>query len=253
MALFLLKKLSFSFLFNPQVWIYWISLAFLYFINFSVIDSILFALSFGLLFNFLPYFLIKGIESQYDVVKNLTDSEVSNHILVLGGGHNPDSEILFEQQLNNSSIRRVLEGVRIFNLSKNSMLIMSGESLKDGHPSQAEIQAKVALTMGVEKARISIIPEPKDTLEEAYFYSKKFGLHAHPIYLVTKAIHLRRAVFIFSRYGFKIIPSPAYFIHKNHQPSISWFIIPDFFLIIHFGEYLKEFIGYLVLRIRFLF
>ncbi|MBS4040220.1 MAG: YdcF family protein [Flavobacteriales bacterium] len=253
MALVYLKKVSYSFLFNPQVWIYWMSLIFLYLINFSVIDTIIFALAFVLLFNFLPYLVIKDLESRFEVIKSLDEEVSEHHILVLGGGHIPDAEILFEQQLNNSSLRRVLEGVRIYNLNKNSFLIMSGESLKEGHPSQAEIQAKVACTMGVEKSKVFIIPEPKDTLEEAHFYLKKFGPHPYPIHLVTKAIHLRRAVFIFSSYGFNIIPAPAYYIYKNYQPSLSWFIIPDFSLIIHFGEYLKESIGYLVLRLGFIF
>lgn len=206
-------------------------------------------LIFVLIFNFIPFLLIRNMESKFHVVDAI-NMEKFSHILVLGGGHIPNSEILIEQQLNNGSLRRVLEGVRLFNLFPNSLLIMSGPSIRSGHPSQAQIQAFVAMTMGIKKGSIEIIPEPYNTEQEAFYYFKKFNFHKEPIFLVTKALHQKRAGFIFSSFGYTVVPSPSYFVYRNFNPNVGWFLAPDFSLIIHFGEYLKEVVGFNFLKLQ---
>lgn len=203
---------------------------------------------FVLLFNFLPYYLIKSLEGESEPL-DVTKFTSFFHILVLGGGHNPNSSSLLEHQLNNSSLRRVLEGVRLHRSNSNSKLIMSGESLKVGHPSQAEIQAHVAHTMGISGESIFVISEPKNTKQEAYFYDLNFKNNRTPIVLVSKALHLRRASYIFSRLGFEVYTAPAYFAHKEYRPTLFWFLFPNFQLILSFGEYLKEIVGFYLLII----
>lgn len=229
-------------LLNPTIWIYWFILVLvaIEFQHYVVFFSFIF---FALVFNFLPYYLIKKIEVKYP----LMDTKCINsfyHILVLGGGHNPDSSGLWEHQLNNSSLRRVLEGIRLFRMNQYSNLVMSGKSLKLGYPSQAEIQAYVAETMGINKNSIICISEPANTEEEAFFYKRNVNTGDIPIVIVTKALHLRRALFIFSSHGFKTYCAPAYYSFKEFDPSLLWFLFPDFRLILLFGEYLKEIVGY---------
>lgn len=237
-------------LLNPSIWVYWFILALVFFIIKFYIFS--FILIFVLLFNFLPYYLIKNLESESQPL-DVTAFKRFYHILVLGGGHNPDSSSLLEHQLNNSSLRRVLEGVRLYRSNPNSKLIMSGESLKLGHPSQAEIQAHVAKTMGIDNDSIISISEPKNTEEEAFFYKRNFESAKTPIVLVSKALHLRRATFIFARMGFEVYAAPAYFAHKDYNPTLLWFLFPNFQLILSFGEYLKEVVGYYFLLITIFF
>jgi len=244
-----LKKIASTILLSPAIWIYWFVLSFLYYLDFSGLFIFSFMFIFVLFFNFIPYYLIRKMESKFHVVDTINVERFS-HILVLGGGHVPDSEVLIEQQLNHGSLRRVLEGVRLSNLIPNSLLIMSGESLKKGHPSQAEIQAEVAMTMGVKKDSIEVISEPYNTEQEAICYLRKFNFHNNPLYLVTKALHQKRAGFIFSSFGFTVIPSPSYFVYRNFNPSLGWFLAPDFSLIIHFGEYLKEVVGFNFLKLQ---
>ena len=244
-----LKKLTSTILFNPLIWIYWFVLSFLYYLDFSGLFIFSFMFIFVLVVNFVPYYLIRKMESKFHVVDTINTDGFS-HILVLGGGHVPDSDILIEQQLNHGSLRRVLEGVRLSNLIPDSLLIMSGDSLRKCHPSQAEIQAEVAMTMGIKKDAIEIISEPYNTEQEAICYLRKFNFHKNPIYLVTKALHQKRAGFIFSSFGFTVIPSPSYFVYRNFNPSIVWFVAPDFNLIIHFGEYLKELVGFNCLKLQ---
>lgn len=233
-------------LLNPSIWVYWFILALVFFIVKFYIFT--FILIFVLLFNFLPYYLMKNLEGDPDLL-DVTKFTGFFRILVLGGGHNPNCSSLLEHQLNNSSLRRVLEGVRLHRANSNSKLIMSGESLKVGHPSQAEIQAHVAHTMGIDEGSIFVISEPKNTEQEAFFYDLNFKNDRTPIVLVSKALHLRRASYIFSRLGFDVYTSPAYFAHREYSPTLLWFLFPNFQLIMSFGEYLKEIVGFYFLKI----
>lgn len=244
------RKFVSKVLLNPAVWISWLIVALFFLLDFPIISVILIFILIVSFFNFLPYYLIKGKESKI-IFPQENSVGCSGHILVLGGGHIPDPEIVYEQQLSTNSLRRVLEGVRLFKKNSNSLLIMFGKSLKVGHPSQAEIQLEVAITMGVHENKIKVIAEPSNTEEEALFYHKNFGNHGKTIYLVTKALHIERASFIFSHLGYKIIPAPSYFVYRNFQPTISWLLIPDFKLIVCFGEYLKEFVGFRFLKFQY--
>lgn len=236
-----------SSLLNPAIWIYWLVL-FLVFIEFSHF-VIAFIFIFGLFFNFLPFYLIRKLEMGYSLM-DTKKLKSFYHILVLGGGHNPDNSSLWEQQLNNSSLRRVIEGIRLFRINQYSNLVMSGNSLKLGHPSQAEIQAHVAESMGVEKKSIICISEPKNTEQEAIYYKRLVNNGKIPIVLVTKALHLKRAAFIFSSHGFIVHCAPAYYAYKDFNPSLLWLLFPNFRLVLVFGEYLKEVVGYYFLLIQ---
>ena len=243
-----LRHFIIEFILNPVGWVCWIIIAIFFILDIHYSSVIFVYIWFVCCFNFIPYFLIKIEESKFHVFDNLLRDKPT-HILVLGGGHIPNSEIIIEQQLSSNSLRRVLEGVRLYNIT-NSVLIMCGKSLKEGHPSQAAIQSEVAQTMGVQKEAIKIIPEPSNTEEEALFYFRDFSFHDKPVLLVTKALHLKRASFIFSSYGYSIIPAPSFFIYKNYFPTLRWFLIPDFNLISCFGEYLKEFVAFNILKTK---
>jgi len=243
---FKLRSVFSQSLLNPCVWIYWFIL-FLVFNTFGFY-VLFFIFAFVSFFNFIPYFLIKKVESRYPAM----DTKRINsffHILVLGGGHTPDSSSVWDQQLNKSSLRRVLEGVRLFKMNQNSNLIMSGKSLKLGHPSQAEIQAYFAETIGVSSRSIISISEPENTEQEAFFYKSRINQGHIPIVIVTKALHLPRASFIFSSNGFKTYCAPASYAYKEYSPTLFWFLFPDFRLILVFGEYIKEFVGYYFLSV----
>ena len=241
------RKFILQIILSPVIWMYWFFIIFLLFLKIPFYLVFFFMVLFVVFFNFFPFYLIKKKESKYQVPEVLLKNKFS-HILVLGGGHVPDSNLLIEQQLNNGSLRRVLEGVRLHKINPNSLIVMSGESLKSGHPSQAEIQAKVAVTMGVKIEDIKIIPEPYNTEIEALYYYRNFSFHDNPIFLVTKALHLERALYIFSLFGYKMIPAPAYFVYRNFQPNGGWFLAPDFNLILYYGEYLKEWVGFKFLK-----
>jgi uncharacterized SAM-binding protein YcdF (DUF218 family) len=239
-------RIIYSYILDPSFWIYIIFIS----ICFSVdlVFGLFLFLAIPILFNFLPFILIRKYEIKFKVIQ---DGDLSfHHILVLGGGHQPNHNLIFEQRLNETSLRRVVESVRLGKLFPDSLTVMSGEQLKKDHPSQAELQGEMARLFGVDANKLVLISEPFNTEEEAVFYFRKFGFHSIPILLVTKAIHMDRAKFIFSNYNYNIIPAPSYFIHLYYEPKLSWFFKPDFGLILHFRELIKERVGIIWLRIK---
>lgn len=245
----LIRLFVVRYLLVPSNWFYLlVSFSFFYYNTWL---AVFFVLAFPILLNFIPYFLIKKLENKYPNLSKYSGNKFY-HIIVLGGGHDPSENLFSEQQLNNTSLRRVLEGVRLFNENSNSNLIMTGENLKVNHKSQAELQYDVAVTMGVNPKVIKTISNPKNTEEEAESYFKEYGSIHIPIVLVTKAIHLRRAAKLFSKTGFELNLAPAYFYHTEFHPSFLWFLAPDMRLALVFSEYLKEVVGYIFLEIKVL-
>lgn len=242
-----LIRVIYSYILDPSFWIYIIFISICFLLDLGL--GLFLFLTIPVFFNFLPYILIRNYENRFKVVEDGDSS--FHHILVLGGGHQPNHKLILEQRLNETSLRRVVESVRLGKLFPDSLTVMSGEQLKKDHPSQAELQGAMAKLFGVDRSKLVLIPEPFNTEEEAVFYFRKFGFHSVPILLVTKAIHMVRAQFIFGKYNYKIIPAPSYFIHLYYEPSLSWFFKPDFGLILHFRELIKERVGILWLRIKY--
>ncbi|WP_289029468.1 ElyC/SanA/YdcF family protein [uncultured Algoriphagus sp.] len=243
----LVRLFVIRYLLVPSNWLY--LLVFFSFFYYNIWLGVSFVLLFPILFNFLPYYLIKKLESKFPNLSAYPGYKFY-HIIVLGGGHDPSDKLFSEQQLNNTSLRRVLEGVRLFKANSNSNLVMTGENLKENHKSQAELQFDVAVTMGVNPKVIKTINNPKNTEEEAESYFKEYGSIYIPIVLVTKAIHLRRAARLFTKPGYELNLAPAYFYHTEFQPTLIWFLSPNMRLMLIFSEYLKEVVGFFFLTLK---
>ncbi len=194
----------------------------------------------------LTYKLIYFLESKYEV---LDSKNLKNPVLILGGGHDTIEELPYNQQLTAGALGRVIEGLRLFKTSESKTLILSGPSLVVNFPTQAEIQAKMLIEIseiGYEK--ILKLNNPKTTEEEADAYAQAMG-SISPI-LVTKAIHMHRAVLTFNSIGIQVLPAPCNFIIKKNNQSWSNWLIPAFSQAHHLGELLKESIGLMYLVIK---
>lgn len=169
-----------------------------------------------------PTLALDSLERQYEPVfiEQLTDSDASYHILVLGGGHGFDDRLPANSLLASKALSRLSEGIRLHKQLANSTLILSGYS-SSGRTTQAEMLRNTALLLGVEKNRTLMQPEPGNTLEEARVYSKRFAGDEQVI-LVTSAVHMPRSVMLFERVGIEIIPSPANYQLKGSWRYIRW-------------------------------
>lgn len=221
---FLLKKFITFFVepFGFVLSLFFVGLFFLYKKKYNV-SKIFLSISFSciLLFSYQPFsnFLVKTLENRY--VKFDYKDDV-RYIHVLGSGHHIDSTQPLSSQITNSGVKRVLEGILIYKKLSNAKIIFTGYDGGTG-VSNAKMNAKLAIALGVKESDIIIGENPKDTYEEAQF-TKTLLDDGEKFVLVTSATHLVRAMILFKSFGLNPIPAPTDF-HKKEYKSI--FVAPS--------------------------
>ncbi|MCW8838292.1 MAG: YdcF family protein [Thiovulaceae bacterium] len=222
---FIIKK-TITFFVEPLGFILLLSSFGLYFlfINKTKYAKIFLSLSFSflVLLSYPPFsnFLVEKLENQY---KKYQYNEDIKYIHVLGGGHNNDTSQPLSSKLGDASTKRVLEGIIIYKNIPGTKLIFTGYE-GNTNISTAQMNANLAIALGIPEKDIIINGLPKDTYEEAEFSKhivkdKKFAL-------VTSATHMPRAMMMFKSKGMNPISAPTYFKKKDiykHLPSTSSF------------------------------
>jgi len=133
----------------------------------------------------------------------------------LGAGYTDNKNLLPNDQLSSKSLCRLSEAIRLHRLLNESQLVLSG-SVPGENVSEPELFMQTALALGVDENKISLLGTPKNTKMEAFDYTKKFGTN-NTLLLVTDAIHMPRAMFLFRKAGQSPIPSPT-----NHMVKSDW-------------------------------
>jgi len=165
--------------------------------------------------------LVKNLESRYPVYNPSPQDSSSYYIIILGGGHAEDPKLPANAQLHVTALGRLIEGIRIHKLLPNSKLVLSGYSPNNG-TSQAAIQYKTALSLGVDEKDMFIQEKPKNTYEEAEEFAKKFGKD-NKIIVVSTATHIPRAVRMFELQGIHAIAAPTnHLIRAGNVEDKPW-------------------------------
>jgi len=144
-----------------------------------------------------------------------------DYVVVLAGGHMADPSIPVTARLTYPSLLRLMEGVRIFRQHPESRLILSGCGAFDPVP-EAHVMADVARFLGVDRHDIILEAGSYDTEDQARLIRPIVG--DRPFALVTSAIHMRRSMALFRKYGMDPIPAPAGRT-KDREPVVTpgWF------------------------------
>ena len=195
------------------------------------------------LFSYTPFsnMLVQNLEDKYpkyDYKQNIT------YIHVLGFGHNDDFTQPLSSMIGGDGMKRVLEGIIIHRKIPNSKLIFTGYA---GHTSQttAQMNANLALALGVKKEDIIINGEPKDTAEEAQF--TKTLVADNPFVLVTSATHMPRSMKLFNSLGLHPIAAPTAFRKRKIH---TYFPVPSVSSIKNAQVAMHEYIGMLYNKLR---
>ena len=173
-----------------------------------------------LLLSYTPFsnFLITNLENSYP---KYNYKHSIKYIHVLGCGQNDDITQPLSSQLADCSIKRVIEGIMIYNKTPNSKLIFTGYKGKTSI-SSAEINKKFAIELGVQEKDIITSAKPKDTAQEADF--TKIIVKQEPFVLVTSATHMPRAMKLFLSRGMYPIPAPTLFYKRDIK---TYFELPS--------------------------
>lgn len=160
--------------------------------------------------------LIAPLESTYAPFE--ANSQPVDDIIVLGAAQVADPRLPLLSQLGNAALARISEGVRLAHAYPEARLILSGYAGGEGR-SSAELYGEVALAFGIDAARIVMLPEPKDTAEEAAAIAPL--IEGRRAVLVSSASHLPRAMTLFANEGATPWPAPV-----DHQAKESAGTLP---------------------------
>jgi uncharacterized SAM-binding protein YcdF (DUF218 family) len=186
----------------------------------------------GLLFflvcatNYVPKKLIQSIEKAYAPLQMSQLSHDENYyVLVLGSGTALDPKLPASQNLSPTSLSRLVEGIRVFKMLEHGTLVTSAAASSD-FTSHAQLSKEAAISLGVKKQDIKMIDTPTTTLEEALAFKMVFGTDKS-IILVTSALHMPRAVEIFTDQGLRVTAAPTDYLYKKDENTYNGVSFPS--------------------------
>ena len=165
-------------------------------------------------------------------------------MVVLGGAVSPPSASNAEIDLG-SAADRVWYAARLFHAGKAPMLILSGGYDPERHAySEARAMAAFLTDLGVSAQAIVLEEQSRNTWQNAAYSAallKARGIDR--ILLVTSALHMPRALALFTAQGLQVIPAPTDFEASQPPPPgvLAW--LPDALALDASGRAMKELVG----------
>jgi uncharacterized SAM-binding protein YcdF (DUF218 family) len=167
-------------------------------------------------------------------------------ILVLGGGDVPDPHVPPNDQLSDSGLSRVVEGIRLLREVPGSRLILSGGYGRG--VKHADRLGAVATMLGVKPEEMELDRTAWDTEQEAANIAQKIG--HDPFLLVTSAFHMPRALGLFRKAGTSPIPAPTHHISIDSPGLQLLDFFPDAQALDHFEAGMHEYVGMIWSKLR---
>jgi len=145
--------------------------------------------------------LLGPLEKSFPALRNPRDFPDAHVIVVLTAYGTDDPELPLSAQMNAPSAFRVLETANLWSLRPDCTIVVSGSS------PAAEIMARQLRSLGVPESQLKVDADSDSTAESADYLRKIAG--GRPVFLVTSAGHMRRAVGTFRNRGLTPIPAPT--------------------------------------------
>ncbi|WP_104201888.1 YdcF family protein [Billgrantia saliphila] len=165
--------------------------------------------------------LLEPLESRYPPLQISDGEPWVETIVVLGGGWQPERGGSSLSRLNESSLYRLTEGLKLLKDFPQARLVVSGGSRVEGLAPVAEAYARAANELGVSSERLVVIDWPTDTAGEAQAVRDLLGEDSRPL-LVTSASHMPRAMAHFRAVGLDPVAAPT---HRMVNPGMKWSLI----------------------------
>ncbi|MEI7982116.1 MAG: YdcF family protein [Bacteroidota bacterium] len=196
--------------------------------------------------------LIRGsLESKFSY-RPATEYPVADAIVVLGGGvrgyagpHLPVIDL-------NRAADRELFASQLFRAGKSKVVILSGGAdplLRTG--ASAMGMKTFLISLGVPASYIRLDANSRNTIENLQEVTRMVKLFkGKTILLVTSALHMQRACWLFSRSGLIIIPAPADF-EVVKAPFSVYRLLPDAEALENSTRAAREIIGLIYYQLTF--
>ena len=227
--MFLFKKIASRFLFPIPLCleVLLIGLLLLWFTRKQKAGRVVVTLAGVLLFLFSSHFfsgmLLTPLESRYPTLVIPPGAGASvglgavKFVVVLGGGVSYDPGRSATVQLDEGSMPRFVEGVRVSKELNYCKLVFSGGP-GPGPLSSAQAMAQLAQSLGVGGQDMILETQSRDTEDEARLVAPIVG--EQPFILVTEASHMPRAMALFRKHGTHPIADPVNF-RTSHSQAIT--------------------------------
>lgn len=185
-----------------------------------------------------PSWLTERMEGQYPSI-NQVDPAVQ-YVVVLSGGQASDSHLPPNALLYSASIKRLVEGVRLFKALPDATLVLSGGGYGKDKPESQQMH-EIARWFSIPENRIQLETLSINTADQMKALKDIVG--DKPFYLVTSAIHLPRAMALCKKQGLKPIAAPTDFTlyWQDERWQKTW--IPNAQNIVYFNVALHEILG----------
>jgi uncharacterized SAM-binding protein YcdF (DUF218 family) len=183
-------------------------------------------------------------------------------IVVLGGGTEAATYPRPQVEMNGAG-DRILYAASLYKQGYAPHLLLSGGSLsllETRNSTPAVEMASILEMMGIPSGEIWLEDASQNTYENALFTHQILaGKGIQRIILVTSAMHMPRAMLLFEKQGFEVIPAPCdYTVTETDWDSLMSFRMPESLLYIFPNSsslslttnVLKEYFGLLVYRLR---
>jgi uncharacterized SAM-binding protein YcdF (DUF218 family) len=136
----------------------------------------------------------------------------------------------------------------------DTLLISGGTFSISGKKIPESVYVKQYLIeMGINPGRIWIDSASKNTYENAIESGKILKNHnwSQPVYLITSALHMRRAFKTFQKADIQVVAYPVHFVSKPERGyTLADWLIPSTEALLNFDAIVKEWVGYSVYRIN---
>lgn len=170
------------------------------------------AVIFALVATFVPVgpYMLKLLEDRFAAPHDLPDR--IDGIVVLGGVIDPVNTEERDQMAINGAVERITESAALAKRYPDAKLVYSGGSgsLTRQDVKEADYVADFYVSLGLDRERLILEREARNTWENAKYTMEMMAPKPEETWiLVTSAFHMPRAVGVFRRVGWEMIPYPV--------------------------------------------
>jgi uncharacterized SAM-binding protein YcdF (DUF218 family) len=178
---------------------------------------------------------------KYQIPSGYPDADA---IVVLGGGVKGYSGLVFPAIDLNRASDRELFASQLYKAGKSQQIILSGGALPVRRGGTSASGMKIFLiNLGIPARNIISDTKSRNTIENMEEVTKLMQkTRGRSILLVTSALHMKRAHWLFSRSGLKVIPAPTDFEVIPSSFSLAKYI-PDAESLENSSRAAREYIG----------
>jgi uncharacterized SAM-binding protein YcdF (DUF218 family) len=197
--------------------------------------------------SFLPRWMSVKLEDQYTRV---TEVDPNIHwVVVLGGGVSGIKAMPASDALSSASLRRFLEGLRVYRQLPEAKMILSGGSRRGMQYADSVRFNEMADMFDVPESDRVLERDSINTADEARLM--KPWLQDEPFYLVTSATHMPRSMALFEHQGLHPVAAPCDYTGLQYEKkNLLEKCLPSTNNLENFNAAWHEYLGLLWAKIR---